>query len=876
MKKSFKFISCLIFLVSIWACSTQKDAFLNRTFHGMTAKYNGYFNANELLNQSILTYEKSRKDDFYSILPLQPVPNTEESKGMYPAIDTAVVKCAKVIRNHSMPSTEGTKEAEYNPWIDENWLTIGKAYYYRKDFEKALKNFQFVKRFFQKDPSRYQAELWIAKVFIEQNRLTEAKSILDQLQEIALDQKEKQFKDFLKIFKKKTKDEDALPEMDQSLQFDIFKVCADVQLKKKQYKEAIFSLTNAVSRCKIKREKARLSFILGQLYQQQNQLDSASIAYKNAISPSAIYDVSFNAKLNRAMLGNSKKEIQSLDKMLRDAKNAQYKDQIYFAKAKVEQNRGNDPMAKSFLTLSAFYSTTNKRQKALSYETLGDISFTEKSYLNAQKYYDSCSRCMPENYPNGENIRSKALKLESLVESVEIALYEDSVQRIAKMDEKSQTAFIKNVIKQLKEEEQRRKELEAAKLRALQEQANNNSQGGAGSKWIFNNPKLKEEGLVEFRKQWGDRKNEDDWRRSAKMNFATEGSTPEGDSSETTTMEPVASNDTLDVESLRKKLPLTDSLYANSVKKEIEARYTAGLLYKELLNESGLAAEQFDGVLIENTRNITDLSSAFQLFKLFEKENKSEKYKQHILINYPNSDMANYFKDPGFFEKVKENKAKAESEYLAVLHEFEMREFKKVIELTNPIIENDKTNAFRAEYMLLNVIAMGQVHEDNQILIAPLNRIIEEKQGSEQAKRAKEILDLIKSGVSKFEPYTVKKNGIFAFNDTVPQFIFILLDEEEDIDDLKSDVADFTTKAYKKAKVKVSSVLTLKETPLVIISEFKNISIAQDFVNAFKSGYEFLGDFQNNRIHIITQENLKKLIESDNFEGYKDFYDLNY
>ena len=120
----------------------------------MTAKYNGYFNANELLTMSVNSFEKNKKDDFYDWLSIQPAPNIEESKAMYSAIDTAVVKCTKVIRNHSMPTAEGTKEAEYNPWIDENWLTIGKAFYYRKDYEKALKNFQFVKRFFLKDPSK--------------------------------------------------------------------------------------------------------------------------------------------------------------------------------------------------------------------------------------------------------------------------------------------------------------------------------------------------------------------------------------------------------------------------------------------------------------------------------------------------------------------------------------------------------------------------------------------------------------------------------------------------------------------------------------------------------------------------------------------------
>lgn len=188
-------------------CSTNKNAFVNRTYHGMTAKYNGYFNANELLTMAVSSYEKNRKEDFYDWLKIQPTPSEEESKSMYSAIDTAVVKCAKVIRNHSMPSADAPKEAEYNAWIDENWLTIGKAYYYRRDFEKALKNFQFVKRFFQKDPSKYLSELWIARIYIEENRLTEALTILDELQQEALQQKKKSF--FQKFGKPSAKDKSA-------------------------------------------------------------------------------------------------------------------------------------------------------------------------------------------------------------------------------------------------------------------------------------------------------------------------------------------------------------------------------------------------------------------------------------------------------------------------------------------------------------------------------------------------------------------------------------------------------------------------------------------------------------------------------------------
>jgi tetratricopeptide (TPR) repeat protein len=828
------------------------------------------------------SYEKNHKDDFYSWLIIQPAPTTEESKGMYAAIDTAVVKCSKVIRNHSMPSLDrGTKDAEYNAWIDENWLTIGKAYYYRKDYEKALKNFQYVKRFFIKDPSRYLAELWIAKIYIEENRLTDAMNVLDQLQTIAIDQKKEKFID--RIFKKKeaaSPDEEMNPPMPENIQFEIYKARADLYIRKSNADEALFPLTQAIKKCKSKREKARLNYILGQLYQSKNRIDSSLISFKSAITPSANYDVSFNAKLNCAVLGSSARDVRMLNKMLKDEKNASYKDQIYYAKGRLEEQNTNTVMAKVYYTKSAFFSTKNQRQKAQSYERLGDLSYIEKSYLNAQKYYDSCAKVMPENYPNGELIRSKATKLSTLVASMNIATYEDSVQRIAKMDEKAQTAFIKDVIKQLKEEAQRKKELEAAKMRALQDQANASASTGAGDKWVFNNPKLKQEGFDEFRKLWGDRKNEDDWRRSTKLTNSID--TQEDQKTEdslgiiSTTD---SNNDTLDIETMRSRLPLTDSLYIASVLREIEARYTAGSLYKDLLNEPELAIEQFDLVLLEETRNITDLSSAFQLYKLMESTPKTAvRYKKHIIDNYPKSDAANYLQDPDFFEKVKENKAKAEQSYLLALKAYENGKYSEALSLTETVVNGDKANAYRAEYLYLNVLAFGQITSDKTLLIPKLKNIIEEKPGTPQAIQAKELLMLLEKGVSVFEPYKPKTNGIFVMNESVNQFVLILLDEkeEEDFDDLKATVSDFTSQNFKQVSLKLTTAMTKKEHNLLLVSDFKTISKAKEYINTYKASVDDLGDYQNNTIVIITQENLKKLIESDNFDEYKTFYDLNY
>lgn len=879
MKLPFRLFLTFVLVTILVSCSTEKNTFLNRSYHGMTAKYNGHFNAEELLNQALLTFNNSRKDDFYSILPISPIPNETEVKGMFPSIDTAVVKCSKVILNHSMPSAEdmSSKEVEHNKWIDENWITVGKALFYRRDYDKSLKNFLFVKRFFKKDPSRYISELWIARIYIEQNKFSEAKLLLDELQETALSQKKKSLKGVFEVFKKKNPEENPEPKMTKSLQFEIYKTQADLAIKRNQLDEAAFSLSNAVKTVNNKQEKARLYFILGQIYQQKGIVESAQENYSKALSAAAVYEVSFNARLNRAMLGNNNKLSKGLDKMLRDGKNAPYKDQIYFAKATLELNRGNDDLGKVYYTSSAFYSTSNKRQKALSYEKLGDLSFNQKAYISAQKYYDSCARFMPEAYPNGDVVKSKAMKLLDLVNSLESAQFEDSVQRIAKLPEKEQTEFLRELIKDIKKEQQRLKEAQAAKLLALQQQSNTN-QNTSTNKWYFNNSKLKEEGSNEFRKLWGTRENKDDWRRSDKIIFSDNKVEKDGSAIDSAKVDIAVnqSEDTLSVESLRKGLPLTDSLFEKSIIKEMEALYTSGLLYKELLSEDKLAIAQFEKIFEKNRICLTDLSAAFQLYKLNENSGLGNQYKDYIIKYYPNSDVANYFKDPDFFTKQKEGRIAAQKEYLALISRYESKEYKVVFDATEQIVSGDRTNALRAEYLLLNVLAAGQLTENKTTIIPRLTNIIDEKPESPQAIRAKEMLDIITKGYSLNEELPTAKQGIYTYNDSVTQFLIVLMDQEEDANDAKNDITDFNTKKFKSLKLKVQSKLTLNETGFILISEFASIKLANDYVFAYKAGYEQLDQWQNNRIQIITLENLKKLIESSNFESYKEFYDLNY
>lgn len=878
-----KFVYVLLIVAGVWACSTEKNTLINRTYHSTTARYNGYFNANELLMTSLVSFRNALKEDYYEVLPIEPLPNEEQAVGLYPAIDTAISKCTKVIQRHSMPSNEKfyLKKEEHNSWIDENWITIGKAFFYRRDYEAAIKNFQFIRKFYSNDPSIYVADLWMAKTNIAIGKLTDAGFNLASIEKAIENQNASGGASKSKVSlknKKKAKEEvrDAL--VPKNIRFEFEKTKALLALQKHNTSEAIQSLEKSLAFAKKQSDKSRIHFILGQLNEAEGNRIAAKDEYSKVLKYNAPYEMHFNARLKRAFMGGDEKVQKELLKMLKDAKNAQYKDQIYYALADIELQHNNQPKAIEYLSKSAFYALSNKRQKGMAYEKLGDLAFTNRNYVNAQKYYDSCATAIDDTYPNAEAIRNKATKLADLVVAVETAYFEDSVQRIAALSEDDRIAFVKNVIKKQKAENEERKRREAERLRELQQnQAAATSATGNGAKWYFNNTKTRTEGFDEFRKLWGFRDNEDNWRRSEKI---VEIKTTEVKSDSLTTNSPAKTeqNDTLSVEALMKNIPLTDSAMVASQKRMIEALYRAGLIYNDLLNEPELAKKQFSKVLALKTQNDTDLSSAYQLYKINEKTNPEEANynKTYILAKYPNSDYANYLKDPDYFVKRKEREALAEQEYVTVLERYNKGLYYPVILKADAAISGDKDNQFRAKYMLLKAMCLGKLNDDKNPLLPVLSKLIDEYPGSEEAKRAKEMIDIIQQGYSKNLDSLVGNKSIFTFDADKTQWVLVFLEKDDNSSVAKSKVSDFNREFFSRDKLKVSSKIYGDDQSILLIQEFENDTKASKYVSIFKKTRKHLLDLQKAKICVITQENLKLLFETKKLEEYELFYDENY
>lgn len=879
MIKGLKFIaSILLVLAVVYACSTEKNTLLSRSYHGLNAHYNGYFNANELIDQSLSTYRSSLDEDYYSILPIDAVPNLEEVTGMYPAIDTAIAKCTKVIQDHSMPSNDrpSRKKDEHNKWIDENWTTIGQAFYYRRDYEGAMKNFKFIKKFFKNDPSLYVGELWMAKTNIAQGKLTEAKFNLDNLDKaIADEEARKKEKSKKSKSKKKKKKEDKIAKFPKKIRFDVEKTKADLALKNENKEDAIKFLEASLEFAKKSKDKTRVHFILGQLYEDAGKNQEASDHYAKVLKGDAPYEMSFNARLKKAFLGNSDKKKKDLNKMLKDAKNAEFKDQIYYALAGIELNEGNEPKGIEYLHSSAFYSTKNTRQKGMAYEKLADMSFSKRSYVSAQKYYDSCATVIKDTYPNAEGIRNKASNLADLVVAVEMAQYEDSVQMIASLGENDRKDFLKSLIKQIKEEEARKKEKEAARLRELQANENLFVQSGGGSKWYFNNAKTRSEGLEDFKRLWGTRENEDDWRRSEKVVIG-DFSEIEVEEGEIDTLE--IPEDTLTVEYLSSKLPLSDSALALSNINLLQGHYDAGIIYKEQLNEDDLAIAEFEAVLNKNVENKHNLLSAFQLYKLQETRNAGEaaKHKSYIMDNYPNSDYANYLRDPNYFVKKKERDALAEQEYVKVLDRYNRGLFYPVITKAKLVMEQEKDNVFRAKYMLLWALSTGQINENKNELLPTLNAVVDEYPETLEATKAAEMIDIIKNGYSKNEPFDFENKSPFNYDDKSKQMAIVFLDPKNKSSLAKTRIVDFQREYFSRDKLKVSSKIYGSNQSVILVSDFETEADGMEYIRVFKKTRKHLLDLQKAKIVLITPENLKVLFQKQNLPEYEIFYDEYY
>ena len=382
------------------SCSQQKNTPISRAYHGVTAKYNTLFNGDQGYLKGMKRIDDNFKDDYSRILPVFTYGNKDLASSISSDMDIAIKKASKLITLHSIKAKPKYKKGrmtpqekefynrnEFNNWVDDAYILIGKAYFYKMDYLNATETFNFIIREFPKESAKYESMIWLARISAQTGEYRDAEKLLATLES---DRK-----------------------FPQKLKRDLQTTGADLALKQNQYERSAKYLEKAIKKLHKKKLKLRYRYILAQLYQQTGELKKATEMYTYIIKHNPPYEMTFNAQINLASsveTGTKSDRLvrDRLKKLLRDQKNFEFRDQIYFAMAKLEMKDGNRKQAIEYYKESVKVSTNNNDQKALSCLTLADLFYGEKKYVPAQAYYDSTLLYIAQDYPGIPAMRVNA------------------------------------------------------------------------------------------------------------------------------------------------------------------------------------------------------------------------------------------------------------------------------------------------------------------------------------------------------------------------------------------------------------------------------------------------------------------------------------
>tara|TARA_Y100000766_G_scaffold284862_1_gene305069 strand:+ start:7825 stop:10404 length:2580 start_codon:yes stop_codon:yes gene_type:complete len=840
--KTFLFLFAMLIFSS---CKTTKNRFLNKAYHKTTTRYNWYFNALQSFNSAVNKIESTHKDDFNELLTIYPLGTEKDAQSAAPQLDKALKKCALAISKHSML----IKGQEHNSWIDDCYLLIGKAYFYKKEYIKSIEAFRLVNRQFEGQNSSYEAKIWLVKAFTETIEFSSAELVLE---DVLSDEK-----------------------FPIKLNKDLALAVAHYYIKQKNYDPAFSELLEAISLVNKKREKARYLYILAQLHFSQKNYSAATDNFSKVVRISPDYEMTFNSKINRARSFNTSsigsEQIEGeLLKMLKDDKNKEFLDVIYFGLAELSNRQDKIKEASSFYAKSVATSINNDAQKALSSHVLADIYYTQQNYRNSQAYYDTAVAFMSANNDKFELASNRQKTLTELITNLNIIKHQDSIQRVALMPENERLAFIDKIIQKVEENEKQQRQLENSRRlenNFFNDPIKNNSfnrmNQNRGGGWYFDNPNTLSFGLSDFSRKWGNRKLEDDWRRSDKTTTSVEGAV--ADSSIEKNFDPKSR------ESYLRELPLTIENISESNNKIVSAYFNAGLVYREKLFDLSQSIKTFKKLnerFPKNTNRPTVLYLLYRLNKDSDNILKASEYKKLLIEEFPNSDYAKLINNPDYADKLSQLNKELNQQYEKAYQLYVDSRFEDCISLCNFINQNDQSNFLFPDFELLKTIAKASRMSKKEY-IGALSLIEKKYPQHSVSKSAKEILYYLQQ--QEIEASSTKTTRATYLYKPDAGHYFILLFKEFDLEVsiAKSTFSNYHAEYYRLERLNVSDLLFDEHTHMITVREFPNKSRAMSYYKSFVEG-DVRGVFgENYDAFIIASPNFPTFFKNRDIDGYK-------
>ena len=746
-----KYIGISVLLMALTACSTTKNTPLTRFFHSTTARYNINFNGRQSFEEGIDNIHQANKDDYTTVIPLYPISNHQSATSATSQMDVAIEKCRKAIKLHSIqkkPKRDPKKwhepeyqafynQSEFNEALDEAWLMLAKAEFYKADFIGAIGTFTYVMRHYAGDKDIVaQCQLWIARSYAEMGWFYEAEEVLSKVNQDEL-------------------------KRDNSLLYA--EVNADLLLKKQQYKDAISFVSLAAKGQSKKRDKVRFDFVLGQLYQLNGDYPNAINAYKRVVKKNPTVEMDFNAKMRiNSLISDKKNAVKSLLKMAKDYKYKDNLDQIYGTVASIYLNQKDTVKALEYYNLAVEKSTQNSMAKADVLLTLADLYYVQNQYAEAQpKYADGVTLLSTED-ERYSRVSHLSATLGELVTQQQIVQLQDSLQRLAAMPEEERMKVVEKIIADLEAAEK-----EAAEKALMAEQSEEdglmsvntqNMIGNVGTaEWYFYNTNLLTQGRKTFKQKWGTRKLEDNWRRLSKAVINDYAVAPQYDEEGNLLIDSLAVNAVNDSAANNpknpvyylKQIPTTPEMIQASNDEWATALYSMGLIAKDKVKDMPLALRTFDEfeARFPNDDRMCDVYFQRYLIALQqEKTLESERCRLDLLAKFPDCEMARVLQDPHYIQRMQRMLVLEDSLYVATYKAYLDGEYAVVMHNKQVADDEYSQSKLMPKFYFLNALAIAKTQEPMAFADA-LRDMIAKYPQSEVSAMAKDMLGLMNQGV---------------------------------------------------------------------------------------------------------------------------------
>ena len=916
-KKSYILIAVVALVALLASCSTEKNTSRSRWWHSFNARYNTYYNGSVAYIDASLEKENGNKDNFTEMIPMYTVGNKKSRELGKANYDKAIEKCEKAIKLHSITKRpEWTKRRrkterdiewlsrkEYNPFLWKAWMLMGRSQFYQGAFDEAASTFSYMCRLYATQPAIYgRARAWLAKSYIEQDWLYDAEDVIRNMQRDSIHWRAQKEWDF---------------------------TYADYYIHTGDYDKAIPYLKKSIDHEMRKKQKARLCFLLGQLYAATGKNAEAYKAFKSVVRKNPPYELEFNARIAMTeVMGASqaKKMVGKLKRMAASDKNKDYLDQVYYA-------IGNIYLAqKDTMNAISNYEKGNKKatrsgiEKGVLLLKLGDLYWQQEKFSDAQRCYGEAIGLLDKDRKDYEQLSARSKVLDELVPYTDAIHLQDSLQALAKMSEKDRNAAIDRVIAELKRQEKEQKRLEDEK-NAQQTMQRNGAMGNRNNTnrnntaqtqqnnrqnavWYFYNAMAVQQGKQAFEKLWGKRENTDNWQR---VNKTVVGNL-NGDADIELTEEQKdsiakaelaqdsleqlkdsAQNDPHKREYYLAQIPFTEDQVATSNLAIMDGLYNSGVIFKDKLDNLDLSKKQFTRLETQYPDFEQKADMYYHLFLLYSRlgqHNVAAGYVEKLKAEYPENQWTILLTDPYFKENAQFGVHIEDSLYAATYEAFKadrLSEAKANAQISAtrfPLGEN------RDKFLFIGGLAKLN-DGDSKGCVDDMKAVVEKFPQSKLAEMAGMIVNGVNAGKplhgARFDLGDVwtRRTAVLADSDSInaktfdaernTEFVFMLAYVPDSVDENKllyqMAKVNFTHYVVRNFDLAIEDANGLRR---MVVRGFRNYDEALQYARglAEQAGLQQL--LSGCKAIVISDKNLPLLGTNFSYADYQDFYDKNF